>query len=143
VSRQAANQEPSPEGQGGGSETGGAAASRNSESRSRRQTLAKATQIVWLVTSVLEVLIGIRVLLKLLGANPQAGFAQFIYGITAVFLAPFRALFSAPSAAGSVLEISSLVAMLVYALLAWGIIRIMWVSLEEPPERGGGPGAPA
>ena len=109
----------------------------------RRQRLAKITQIAWLVTSVLEVLIGIRVVLKLLGANPQAGFAQFIYGITAVFLAPFAALFPAPSASGSVLELSSLVAMLVYALLAWGIIRIMWVSFEEPPRSGGGPGAPA
>lgn len=109
----------------------------------RRRTLAKTTQIIWLVTSVLEVLIGIRVLLKLLGANPQAGFAQFVYGITAVFLAPFSALFPSPSAAGSVLEMSSLVAMLVYALLAWGIIRIMWVALEKPPESGGGPGAAA
>ena len=105
--------------------------------------MAKATQIVWLVTSILEVLIGIRVLLKLLGANPQAGFARFIYGITALFLAPFTALFSNPSAASAVLEISSLVAMLVYVLVAWGIVRIMWVSLEEAPQRGGGPGAPA
>ena len=114
-----------------------------SRSEERRQRLAKITQIAWLVTSVLEVLIGIRVILKLLGANPQAGFAQFIYGITAVFLAPFAALFPAPSASGSVLELSSLVAMLVYALLAWGIIRVMWVTLEEPPRSGGGPGAPA
>lgn len=121
----------------------GGSGSGPSRSEERRQRLAKITQIAWLVTSVLEVLIGIRVILKLLGANPQAGFAQFIYGITAVFLAPFAALFPAPSASGSVLELSSLVAMLVYALLAWGIIRIMWVTLEEPPRSGGGPGAPA
>jgi hypothetical protein len=114
---------------------------RETRAEERRETLAKVTQIIWLVTSILEALIGIRILLKLLGANPQAGFAQFIYGITAVFLAPFLALFSAPSADGSVLEISSLVAMLVYALLAWGIVRVMWVALEEPPKGGGGPGA--
>lgn len=108
----------------------------------RRQTLAKATQIIWLLTGILEALIGIRFLLKLLGANPQAGFAQFIYGITAVFLAPFIALFPSPSAAGSVLELSSLVAMLVYALAAWGVVRVMWVTLEESPRHGGGPGAP-
>jgi hypothetical protein len=105
--------------------------------------LAKATQIIWLVTGILEALIGIRFLLKLLAANPQAGFARFIYGITAVFLAPFVALFPDPSAAGSVLEVSSLVAMLVYALAAWGVVRVMWVVLEESPRHGGGPGAPA
>ncbi len=110
-------------------------------SEQRRQSLMKATQVIWLVTSILEILIGIRVLLKLLGANPQAGFAQFVYGMTAVFLAPFAVLFPSPAASGSVLEISSLVAMLVYALLAWVIIRIMWVTLEEPPSGAGGPGA--
>ena len=138
---QVTNQGSGAEQQGARAQSGGGAERRSSESR--RSSLAKATQIVWLVTSILEVLIGIRVLLKLLGANPQAGFARFIYGITAVFLAPFTALFSNPSAAGAVLEISSLVAMLVYALIAWGIVRIMWVSLEEAPQRGGGPGAPA
>lgn len=140
--KQVAGRQPGPEPQAG-STTDDAGQARERRAEGRRQSLAKATQIIWLVTSILEVLIGIRVLLKLLGANPQAGFARFIYGITAVFLAPFLALFPSPQAAGSVLEMSSLVAMLVYALIAWGIIRVMWVSLEEPPTAGGGPGAPA
>lgn len=106
-----------------------------------RQALAKTTQIIWLVTGVLQALIGIRVLLRLLAANPQAGFAQLIYGITAVFLVPFTGLFDDPAANGSVLELSSLVAMLVYALFAWGVIRVMWVTFGETPTDGGGPGA--
>jgi len=118
-------------------------AERGPSHQDRRENLAKATQIIWLVTSVIEVLVGIRVLLKLLAANPEAGFAQFIYGMTAVFLAPFEALLPNPSANGAVLEVSSLVAMLVYALVAWGIVRIMWVTLEKAPEEGGGPGAAA
>ncbi|MGM0400006.1 MAG: YggT family protein [Chloroflexota bacterium] len=108
----------------------------------RRRNLAKATQIIWLLTGILEIFIGIRVVLKLLAANPQVGFARFIYGITQVFLVPFLPLFSQPSAEGSVLEISSLVAMLVYALFAWGVVRVMWVVLMERPTSGGGPGAP-
>ena len=108
-----------------------------------RRALAKATQIIWLVTGVLQALIGIRLLLRLLAASPQAGFAQFIYGITAVFLVPFAGLFDDPAANDSVLELSSLVAMLVYALFAWGVVRVMWVTSGETPRDGGGPGAPA
>lgn len=105
--------------------------------------MTKATQIIWLVTGILEALIGIRVVLRLLAASPEAGFAQFIYGITAVFVAPFGLLFQDPSAVGAVLELSSLVAMLIYALAAWGLVRILWVILDESPRHGGGPGAPA
>lgn len=136
-------EEQTPEHQSGGTDTRSAAESRRASYQERRQSLAKVTQVIWLVTSILEVLIGVRVLLKLLGANPQAPFAQFIYSITAVFLAPFNALFTSPAAGASVLEISSLVAMLVYALIAWGVVRVMWVTLESPPREGGGPGAPA
>lgn len=68
---------------------------------------------------------------------------SFIYGITSVFLVPLIPLFEDPSANGWVLEVSSLVAMLVYALAAWGVVRVMWVTLEEEPRHGGGPGAPA
>ena len=106
------------------------------------QTLAKATQIIWLVTGGLQALIGIRFILRLLAANPQAGFAQFVYGITAVFLVPFTGLFDDPAANGSVLELSSLVAMLVYALFAWGVVRVIWVTFGETPSDRGGPGAP-
>lgn len=137
------DQGPSPEQQGSEAESRGSAERQAARSQDRRRALTKATQVIWLATSLLEVLIGMRVMLRLLAANPQAGFAQFVYGITAVFLAPFSALFPSPSAAGAVLEMSSLVAMLVYALIAWGIIRVMWVALEEPPRGGGGPGAPA
>lgn len=126
----------------GTTEAAGSSEARPSRSERRRQGLAKATQIIWLVTGILEILIGIRFVLKLLGANPEAGFAQFVYGMTAVFLVPFNALFGSPSAAGSVLEVSALVAMLVYALGAWIVVRVMWVILEEEPRQGGGPGSP-
>lgn len=133
------NQAPTPEGGGVTSEV----ENKNAPSQRHRQSLAKVTQIIWLLTGILEGLIGVRFLLKLLGANPEAGFSQFIYGITQVFLVPFLPLFAAPAAEGSVLEISSLVAMLVYALFAWGMVRVLWVIFAESPTHGGGPGAPA
>jgi len=99
---------------------------------SRRYNLIRITQIIWLVTSVIEALFAIRVLLKLMAANPAAGFAVFIYNMTSVFLSPFFNLTATPSANGSVLELSTLIAMLVYALLAWGIVRVLWIIFERP-----------
>lgn len=105
-----------------------------------RYTLAKITQFIWFFTGILEALIGIRVLLKLIAANPNAGFAQFIYTLTTPFLVAFFGLTATPSTSGAVLEIPSLVAMLVYVLVAWGIIRLLWLLFDRPPSRPGSAG---
>jgi hypothetical protein len=54
-----------------------------------------------------------------------------IYGVTAPLVAPFYGLFGNPSAQGSVLEIHSIVALIVYALLAWLIVRLTWILVGE------------
>ncbi|MGD0613704.1 MAG: hypothetical protein ABSB41_19580, partial [Anaerolineales bacterium] len=54
--------------------------------RERRIFTFKATQIVWLVFGILEVLIALRIGLKLIGANPASPFAVFLYGFTGFFL---------------------------------------------------------
>ncbi len=92
-------------------------------------TMFKWKRIVWFIAVVLEILIGFRVLLKLIAANPQSGFANFIYTVTTLLLAPFAGLTTAPSANGIVLEISSLIAMIVYAILFWlalYAIKLLW-----------------
>lgn len=94
----------------------------------------KATQWIWIGLGIVETLIGLRVVLKLIGANPASPFAAFIYGISDVFLFPFAGLVGTPTAGASVLEISSIVAMLVYGLLAWGLERIVWVIFYRPRE---------
>jgi len=92
----------------------------------------KATQWIWLGLGIIEVLIGLRVLLKLIAANPGSPFAAFIYNVSAIFLLPFVGLVGTPASGGMVLELSSIIAMLVYALLAWGIERIVWVIFYRP-----------
>ena len=82
-----------------------------------------------LMGGVLELLIAFRIFLKAIGANPQAGFANFIYGVTDPFLAPFSGLISNPSNAVAVLEISSLIALVAYAILIWLVsytVLIFW-----------------
>ena len=90
--------------------------------------LYRGTQIVWYILGVVEVLLGFRFVLKLLAANPVAPFSQFIYGITYLFAAPFLAVFHRTEVVGSIFEWSTLLSMLVYWIMAWGIIKIFLMS---------------
>lgn len=86
--------------------------------------LYRGTQIVWYILGLIEVLLTFRFVLKLLGANPAAGFTSFIYGITHLFAAPFLSVFRVSKVAGSVVEWTTILAMFVYWVLAYGIIKI-------------------
>lgn len=94
----------------------------------------KATYVIWLFLVILEALLALRIGLKLIGANADSPFATLIYGITNLFLVPFAGLIGTPTAGGMVLEISSLIAMLVYALVFWAIERLVWVTFYRPRE---------
>lgn len=92
----------------------------------------KATQLVWLGLGILETLIALRILLKLIAANPASPIAVLIYGFTDLFLFPFVGLTATPAVGGMVLELSSFFAMVVYALIAWAIERTIWVIFYRP-----------
>ena len=95
----------------------------------------KATQLVWLFFGILETLIALRILLKLIAANPASPIAALIYAFTDLFLFPFAGLTVTPAVGGMVLELSSIFAMVIYALIAWAVERIIWVLFYRP--RGG------
>lgn len=104
-----------------------------SESGSEQRIFTfKATQLVWLLFGILEVLIGLRIGLMLIGANPGSPIVALIYGITSLFLFPFVGLLGSPTYGGMVLEISSIFAMLVYALIAWVVERTIWLIFYRP-----------
>ena len=97
----------------------------------RRLAAFRLTQIIYWVFALVEGLIAIRLILRALGANPSAGFAQFIYGVTGPLVAPFIGLFGNPSYQNSVLELSSIVALIVYALVAWLLGKLVWILVGE------------
>jgi YggT family protein len=101
----------------------------------RRLSLARLTQVIWAILSLLEVLLGLRFILKLIAANPSSGFAVFIYGITQPFLAPFAALVGTPSSGGTILEVTTLIAMAVYALFFWIVVRVIRLFSDRPSAR--------
>jgi len=100
--------------------------------REQRVFSFKATQLVWLFFGILEGLIALRILLKLIAANPNSPFASMLYGFTDLFLFPFAGLTATPSAGGMVLELSSFIALIVFALIAWAVERLIWVIFYRP-----------
>jgi uncharacterized protein YggT (Ycf19 family) len=91
----------------------------------------RGVDLIYLFFGVINGLILIRIVLKMLGANPLAGFSSFVYSITDIFLAPFRNLLPAVTSGHAVLEMSAVVAIIVYALIAWGLARLVAVMLAR------------
>jgi len=84
-------------------------------------------RIVWFVFGAIEILLAIRFLLTLFGANAEAGFVKLVYGLSDIFMAPFNAIFSTGRISGATFEWSALVAIAVYALIAWGLVALIGV----------------
>ena len=100
----------------------------------RIAALFKLTNLIWLLTGVLETLLLVRLGLRLIAANPVAPFVALIFGLSDLFLWPFYGMIGDPvTPNGMVLEVTTLVAMIVYALLAWLLVWfIHWASAPGP-----------
>ena len=90
--------------------------------------LYRGTQIVWYILGILEIILAFRFVLRLFAANPAAGFTHFIYSISYPFAAPFLAVFSTTHVASSAFEWTTLLAMVVYWLIAVAIVRLFTMS---------------
>lgn len=90
-------------------------------------TTFRMIQVDYLVFGIIEAIVVIRFLLKLLGANPDAAFTSFMYQISSPFVAPFQGVFPSPATQGSVFELASLLAIIVYILISILIAQIIWV----------------
>jgi hypothetical protein len=95
----------------------------------------QVTGLLWLLLGALEALLGLRLVLKLLAANPGNPFASLIYALSDIFVWPFVGLTITPSAAGIVVEIHTVIAMIVYAVLGWLFISFVRLLLFRRTER--------
>ena len=88
--------------------------------------------LIYFFFGVVEILLAFRLVLKLTGASLGSAFVGFIYGVTRLFTLPFEGIFRRTVTAGmettSVFEPSTLVAIFVYAVLAWGIVKLIRIS---------------
>jgi hypothetical protein len=105
------------------------------------QTTVEATNsqtteyIIYFFFGALEILLAFRLVLKIMGASTISAFVRGIYGITGLFIMPFEGIFRRGFNEGlettSVIEPSTIVAMLVYAIVAWGIVKLVHVLSRE------------
>lgn len=94
---------------------------------STTKPLYRGTQIAWYILGFIEALLFFRFVLKLTGANPTAGFTDFIYGATWPLAFPFLAVFPMTTVEGSIFEWTTLLAMFVYWLIAFAIVKLLLI----------------
>lgn len=86
-------------------------------------------QMLFFALGALEVLLAFRFILRMMGANQSSGFVSFIYMVSRVFIMPFEGIFGRAVTQGiettAVLEPSTLIAGIVYAIVVWGIVSLI------------------
>jgi hypothetical protein len=104
---------------------------KNTSVKSTATTSQTVEYLIYFFFGVLEILLAFRLILKLTGASISSAFVGLIYGITGVFILPFEGIFRRGFAQGiettSILEPSTVVALIVYAVLAWGIVKLLQI----------------
>ncbi len=98
-----------------------------------KKAIFRTYQIIWYILGLIEVLLAFRFILLLLGANAQSGFVNFIYTLSSPFSAPFAGIFGVTNESGVVFEWTTLVAMAVYALVAYGIVSMFQIVKPTNP----------
>jgi hypothetical protein len=101
----------------------------------RRMKFFQINRILWSILAFLEILLAFRFVLRMIGANPESGFGMFMYGITGLFVTPFNGLVATPTSGGTALEITTLIAMAVYALIFWGLAYVIRMIADRPVVR--------
>ena len=117
------------------SENEGRTAAVTTEVKSEASKSQTVEYIIYFILGLIDVLLVFRFILKLTGANTASGFVTFIYDLTRVFILPFEGIFSKGSAevleTTSVFEPATLVAIVVYGILAWGIVKLIRIFSGE------------
>jgi hypothetical protein len=100
----------------------------------KKKTIFRAYQLIWFLLGVIEVLLAFRFILKMIGANPFSGFTMFIYNASAPFAGPFLGIIAASVSSTSILEWSTIIAAIVFFVLAWGLVQLLNLIRPVTPE---------
>lgn len=98
------------------------------ETHGSQEEAHPAKRIVGVIFSIIEVILSLRIVFKLLGANADSGFVQVIYNITNFFVNIFGGIFEKVTInadSNAVFEPAALIAIVVVGLIALGILKLM------------------
>jgi len=91
--------------------------------------------LIYFLFGILDVLLVFRLVLKLLGANANSSLVSLTYQFTGIFIMPFEGIFRRGFTQGlettSILEPATIVAIIIYAILAWGIVKLVRIMSGE------------
>lgn len=91
--------------------------------------------VIYFFFGLLDVLLIFRLILKLTGASISSSFVNLIYDLTSIFILPFEGMFNRGvndmGSTTSIFEPATFVAILFYAFLAWGIVKLLRIFSGE------------
>ena len=93
--------------------------------RRRAASWYRLIALIWLVVGVMDVFIAARFIFLLLGASQSSTFVSFVYAVSGPLVAPFEGIFGTPAAGAHVFEVACLVAIVVYLLIAAGLVALL------------------
>jgi uncharacterized protein YggT (Ycf19 family) len=85
----------------------------------------RAVAVVGFIVGIVDIFIAARFLGKLLGASSHSAFVNFIYQVSSPMVAPFTGIFGNTGSNTNTFETASLVAIVVYAVIGWGLVVLI------------------
>jgi hypothetical protein len=98
-----------------------------------KRVIFRTYQVIWYVLGVFETLLILRFIFRLSGASTASSFVRLIYGMSEPLVAPFRGIYPTVNVARSYFEGITIVAMIIWFLIAWGLIYLF--QLVKPVEQ--------
>lgn len=84
-----------------------------------------AARVIHWGVSLIEFMLTLRLILGFLGASPSSQFVAWIYSVTGRFVAPFSGAFPNLYFGGFTIELSTIFAMIGYAIIGWLLVQIL------------------
>ena len=99
----------------------------------KKKAIFKTYQVIWYILGIVEILLVFRIVLKILAANPGNSIVSLIYSLSDPFARPFATIFGVTISQNTVVEWSTMVAMVVYAVVAFGIVQLLLLFKPTTP----------